>query len=483
MELKKFETNIKSQFGEDGIIKEIFNLIGTSNKICVEFGAWDGIHFSNTWTLWHNEGWEALLIEGDSEKYQTLIANTSAFSNVKPYMAYVMPDGPNSLDEIFKKYNYPVNIDLLSIDIDGDDYYIFDGLKNYCPRLIVIEYNPTIPPSVELIQQKGEYFGASALSILKLAHKKGYKLVHVTETNLFLVNNEDFDKLGKKEKPLADLFLNKHMASIVSSYDGKTFLVGELHYAHVNMNSKVPATYPELVNPNHVPIQTVVLRPSINKTFIGSAVNLVKRILKRTPVYSVRLNILKKENYKKSVEKWKAAGRPVPPPQAVKHLAIKYYARKYGVLNFVETGTYYGETTEICKPVFKTLSTIELDDTLYELAVKKFAKDKKITVYHGDSGDVIKDLLKEIKEKTLFWLDGHYSAGVTAKGELNTPIIKELTYIFDHPIKDHVILVDDARCFIGEDDYPTIAFLKDFVKKHDKTLNFEVENDIIRIFH
>ena len=74
---------------------------------------------------------------------------------------------------------------------------------------------------------------------------------------------------------------------------------------------------------------------------------------------------------------------------------------------------------------------------------------------HGDSGEILPELLNNINEPILFWLDGHYSAGNTSKGSLNTPIIKELVTIFQHPIKQHIILIDDARLFNGADDYPT----------------------------
>ena len=117
------------------------------------------------------------MIEGDKEKYELLVSNTQSFKNVHPYLAYVSPEGENSLDVILKKVDYPKDIDMLSIDIDGDDYYIFENLIEYNPRIILVEYNPTIPPGVEIIQKKGEYFGSSALSLLNLAHKKGYKLV------------------------------------------------------------------------------------------------------------------------------------------------------------------------------------------------------------------------------------------------------------------------------------------------------------------
>ena len=248
----------KPQFGEDGVINEIFRRIKTKNKICIEFGAWDGIHFSNTWSLWCEQDWRALLIEGDEIKYRTLVKNTAAFPKVTPVLAYVMPAGENSLDSIAERSECPADIDLLSIDIDGDDYYILEGLEKLNPRLTIIEYNPTIPPHVELVQQPGGYFGASALAILKLARKKNLKLVHMTDTNMFLLNEEAFATSGLTEEPLEKLFVYRHLVYVSSTYDGKTYLLGKSPYATFQpVKSKV--TYPAVLNPNSVELEKVTI--------------------------------------------------------------------------------------------------------------------------------------------------------------------------------------------------------------------------------
>ena len=257
MSLKSFEKNIQSQFGEDGVIEEIFNRIGTTNKICVEFGAWDGIHFSNAWNLWHNKDWTALLIEGDKAKHELLVSNTKKFNNVHPYLAYVAPEGENSLDSILKKVNFPKDLDMLSIDIDGDDYYILETLNNFKPRLILIEYNPTIPPGLDILQSKGEYFGSSALSLLKLAHKKGYKLVHMTDTNMFFVSDNDFLKLDIEEPLLENIFDRKHLVYVISSYDGRSLLVGNPPYS-VFETIKSSMRFPEIIAEN-VSIEKVII--------------------------------------------------------------------------------------------------------------------------------------------------------------------------------------------------------------------------------
>lgn len=230
MNLKKFEKNIKSQYGEDGVIGEIFARIGTENKICVEFGAWDGTHLSNSWNLWHNQDWSAYLIEGVAERVKDLEKATSSFPKVHPIEAFVMPEGKNSLDEILSKHKVPKDLDLLSIDIDGDDYYIFQHLNNFRPRVIIIEFNPTVPPYMEMVQERGEYMGASALSIIKLGEKKGYKAVHITSINIFFVSNEVFEG-GKFDLLDLDKSFNRdHLVSVITSYNGFPFLTADLQY-------------------------------------------------------------------------------------------------------------------------------------------------------------------------------------------------------------------------------------------------------------
>lgn len=273
MSFKNYEKNIQSQFGEDGVIEEIFKRIGNRNKICVEFGAWDGIHLSNAWNLWHNEDWEALLIEGDKEKYQILVDNTRNFKRVRPHLAYVSFEGKNSIESILKRLNFPKDIDLLSIDIDSDDYYVFKSLNYYRPRVVLVEYNPTIPPNVEVVQELGEYIGSSALAIFRVGKEKGYKLIHMTETNMFFVDGTEFDKLNIEEPALNDLFIADHLTYLISSYDGKTLLAGNATYCTFD-NVESEFEHPKVISQN--PLRKVVV---YNSTTNKDSV--VKKLLKK----------------------------------------------------------------------------------------------------------------------------------------------------------------------------------------------------------
>lgn len=179
--------------------------------------------------------------------------------------------------------------------------------------------------------------------------------------------------------------------------------------------------------------------------------------------------------------KWKNKNYPVPAPHAYKQKVIKNYAKNFKINTMVETGTYLGETVRATKYAFKKIYSIELDDNLYNEAKQKFSKFKHINIIKGDSGLILPKILKYINEPCLFWLDGHYSKGITAKGEKNTPIYKELKTILNHKIKNHIILIDDARCFVGKDDYPTIDDLKSYINKNKKNAGIKIKNDIIRI--
>ncbi|MBI4494137.1 MAG: hypothetical protein HY690_15220 [Chloroflexi bacterium] len=118
---------------------------------------------------------------------------------------------------------------------------------------------------------------------------------------------------------------------------------------------------------------------------------------------------------------------------------------------------------------------------MYGRAKQLFALDEHVSILHGDSSDVLPEILSKIAEPALFWLDGHYSGGVTARGKYETPVWQELQHILNHSAAWHVILIDDARCFVGQSDYPTLQETRDLVwRKHPEWL-FDVAHDIIRI--
>ncbi|MFC7335797.1 hypothetical protein ACFQY0_01305 [Haloferula chungangensis] len=186
---------------------------------------------------------------------------------------------------------------------------------------------------------------------------------------------------------------------------------------------------------------------------------------------------------KRAVAKWEAAGRPSPPPHAIKQKNIRDYRERFGLEVLIETGTFKGDMIQAMRKDFRKLYSIELADHFYEAAVKRFGGDSSIEILHGDSGKVMSELVPKLDGPALFWLDGHYSAGNTARGDKDTPVMEELGHIFSREDLRCVILIDDARCFEGksEQSYPTMDEVRAFVAKHRPDWKVEVDTDCIRI--
>ncbi len=161
--------------------------------------------------------------------------------------------------------------------------------------------------------------------------------------------------------------------------------------------------------------------------------------------------------------KWERAGKPMPPPHFTKQLALKTFASRFRLGVLVETGTYQGDMVRALAGVFDRIYSIELDAGLCRQAQTRFRRQRHIRILHGDSARQLPAILAELRQPALFWLDAHYTGAHAGKGDTNTPIMKELADIFAHPIKQHVILIDDARLFVGKDDYPTVGELARFV--------------------
>jgi hypothetical protein len=184
----------------------------------------------------------------------------------------------------------------------------------------------------------------------------------------------------------------------------------------------------------------------------------------------------------RKLTKWTAAGRPMPPPGAYKQQVILQYARAFGPEVFIETGTYKGEMTQAASWTFSRVYSIELSEELFKKAEARFARDGHITIVQGDSQKRLPQLLEDIDQPCVFWLDAHYSGEKTGKAALDTPIGSELQALLDHNQAGHVMLIDDARLFVGENDYPTIAGLEELLgTRPDLDWQLTDKNDIIRI--
>ena len=185
------------------------------------------------------------------------------------------------------------------------------------------------------------------------------------------------------------------------------------------------------------------------------------------------------ELWKVTIDKWvnKKRGKDI---QNKNESSIFEYKNRFNPKIFIETGTYHGNMVNAMKDRFEKIYSIELGDELYEAAKKRFANNKHIEIIHGDSGKELSRLLGRISEPALFWLDAHYSGGITARGSIDTPIERELQVIMQHPIKEHVILIDDARHFTGTNNYPTKTMIENIAQEHNRS--FEMKDDNFRIY-
>lgn len=166
---------------------------------------------------------------------------------------------------------------------------------------------------------------------------------------------------------------------------------------------------------------------------------------------------------------------------------LQKYGEHYGLNVFIETGTNDGGTPWLLKDQFRELYTIELAPRLWREAERRFQDIPNVHCLQGDSTVVLPQVLEAINEPALVWLDGHYSGGITAHGDLDTPVKQELEALFADG-RNHVILVDDARIFLGGPehldephyhDYPSIDWVRQTAIENG--FDFLLEDDIMRL--
>ena len=177
IDLKLYENRVFSQWGEDGVLTKIFEVIGVTNKYFVEFGSAGVDEGGGNTAYLRRLGFDGLLM--DSNPW--FIGRTQY--DLKIHLVTV-----ENVEELFRQYNVPATPDLLSIDIDGNDFYIWQAIKNYRPRVVVIEMNGVFPSDVDWVQlynltdcmEAYRMFGASYRALCNLAKVKGYTPVYVT---------------------------------------------------------------------------------------------------------------------------------------------------------------------------------------------------------------------------------------------------------------------------------------------------------------
>ncbi|MFK7694087.1 hypothetical protein [Paenibacillus sp. HJGM_3] len=204
-EMHSYERSYHSQNGEDGILQELFTRIGETNRYFVEFGVENGLQ-CNTYFLAAHRGWSGLMMEGSPLLFPQLQVHLAPYPQVKTAHHFITRENIVSL---FGLYGVPPEPDLLSIDIDGNDYWVWQALSGYRPRVVVIEYNAAYPPPRRMVvrynpdfQWNGTtYYGASLSSLAELGKQLGYALIGTDSrgVNAFFVRRDVLPSSGFPE--------------------------------------------------------------------------------------------------------------------------------------------------------------------------------------------------------------------------------------------------------------------------------------------
>ncbi|MDQ6630469.1 MAG: hypothetical protein M3Y82_01785 [Verrucomicrobiota bacterium] len=232
MRLLEYAKNIYSQTGEDGVLSKILDMLGTRDRWCVEFGAWDGQHLSNTFSLIQNSGYSGVLIEGSRKRYEDLLKRFGSNSKVIALNSFVGFKSDDGLDKLLVDTPIPKDFDLLSIDIDGNDYHVWDAVSSYFPKVVCVEFNPSIPTEVDFIQvaDRDVSQGASLLAFVRLGTRKGYELVAVTSFNAIFVRSEYFSLFGITDNSPRTLREDiSCVTHVFCGFDGTVFFRGSEH--------------------------------------------------------------------------------------------------------------------------------------------------------------------------------------------------------------------------------------------------------------
>jgi hypothetical protein len=195
LRLPRYAFQVNSQNGEDGILQEIFRRIGTQTKLFVEVGVGNGAQNNTAFLL--AQGWCGFWIDGNDAFLKTINKRDDLREWVTPRSAYITRE---NVPDIFSQLNIPKEFDLFSLDVDQNTFYIWEALYEYHPRVVLVEYNASIPPNVDWkvnyspnrTWDGSQNFGASLKAYEILGRKLGYALVgcDFTGTNAFFVRND-----------------------------------------------------------------------------------------------------------------------------------------------------------------------------------------------------------------------------------------------------------------------------------------------------
>lgn len=182
IDLTALEQGVYSQGAEEAMLERVFELVPPRHRFCVEFGAGDGLRNSNTARLLRERGWSGVMIEASEYRFAKLREHHGTAANIRVLQRTIQPD---TVEQVFAEAGVPEDLDLLSIDIDGNDYWVWRAIERYRPAVVVIEYNPYYAPPERWVMKfnpahawdGSTYYGASLESLVRLGKQKGYELI------------------------------------------------------------------------------------------------------------------------------------------------------------------------------------------------------------------------------------------------------------------------------------------------------------------
>jgi hypothetical protein len=202
----------------------------------------------------------------------------------------------------------------------------------------------------------------------------------------------------------------------------------------------------------------------------------VRKLVGNTPIYGA----LKTLGHYPDYWYWLLRGKPARSPHLVKQRAVLEYARRFGLRTLIETGTYYGEMVAAMRPHFDRISSIEQNPELAARAQRLFTRDAHVKILHGDSQQLLPDLVASLSEPALFWLDAGYYGWAGAQGDAHRLGV-ELNAILRSPVRGHVVLMDDASGLNSQNGAPTLQEVRRRIESEFAGRKTEVAFDILRI--
>lgn len=241
--LIQYARSVHSQNGEDGILARLFTLLPppppSTHRWCVDVGAWDGQHLSNTHELFFSSGeeWRGVLLEADTERFAHLEERHKNTGNIclNVTISAASPEDPQNLCNLLRQDGWPLPkvFDFLCIDIDGADYWVWHDLlaqQIYNAKVVCIEFNPTMPDDLVYVPPRGEQrHGASLAALVELAQAHAYTLVETTLYNAFFVQYPLYEHFLREQVPdtsIEALHESTMVTSLYQLYDGTIKLWG-----------------------------------------------------------------------------------------------------------------------------------------------------------------------------------------------------------------------------------------------------------------